>query len=907
MSSIPSIEAILLQVHQSLGGSSYHTKPKDNFAAGQGRLSKHKKMGQEILEAIFAALDMDPTARLDSLGGLEEFGSAYKYLEVNTWTFAADQRQVLWDLLGYFYVPGIARRAAFWSLPEALDKGMPGGRFWYLPEIREVKGETSLYLPVAQVVDWLLDLLGMPLEEFVGKRSLSFGDTEEQASERLVRTLYNWRRDTTPNPGSFQEYFPDDMKVAFLGTFSLDSAHSPAEQFAAALVFVKDRKLSADQLRQEIPMTADGRLEATLAGAADTDEQAAFVTMLAERYAAPSPHTIRQRLLFARMVQGGYIRLLDVLCPRVGRLCANAKQNKVLQLFAMYKQVYNLTIDAWRHCRDQGETAENAWFEAHLPRWLAGLYLSILPSQRETGNAALAQLLTRRFCEMKPGAELEDHVEPDAESVALIIKRNAERMKAMREELRAESQLVERLRTASPWRALQNQSSYWVISQIAQREDISPRAKELSIQRLRELASTPAEVVQAIILELDRDLNGDRTQHPRDARSRVETLLNEAEASPGYDLWKAPILQYKAKHLLACNDFDGAASLYRDALAAGRERAYGPLRGEVGRDLLALMVANQKLIPGNHETYYREMLAGGIVEGSEIPSIEDTARWAAEYFWDTLYKPYANVERKKPLAADETAESIGMLIADDQEGIRNWIQRNRNKFNSPLHSVTGDSLLMHWIKGRTHFVRSMPMMRQMLPSDLRGEQQRFEVMLEHWREAVALLAQEAPKQLNIADFKGQTPLMQVTEDGDVKLVTTFLKAGADPNMQDYQGRTALHSAVKSRVPSCVDAILDHPCDTNKVTEDGQSALHTAVRFGNVHAVKRLLNAAPVLSWKRDHWGVTPLELAERFLEEPQSLEVLDDHLKQIGRRSASKRELEEIVSVLEQATPVSRV
>src|SRR5690606_37022867 len=134
--------------------------------------------------------------------------------------------------------------------------------------------------------------------------------------------------------------------------------------------------------------------------------------------------------------------------------------------------------------------------------------------------------------------------------------------------------------------------------------------------------------VQAILFELNAYLNGDHQQRPKYNSKQDHPLLEEAEARDDYEQRKAAILQYKNKHLLACNDFEGAGKLFREALDAGLERNCGPLRGEVARDCLAVAVANQRLVPENHEKYYREMLAGGMVESSEIPSIEDTARWA---------------------------------------------------------------------------------------------------------------------------------------------------------------------------------------------------------------------------------------------------------------------------------------
>ena len=193
----------------------------------------------------------------------------------------------------------------------------------------------------------------------------------------------------------------------------------------------------------------------------------------------------------------------------------------------------------------------------------------------------------------------------------------------------------------------------------------------------------------------------------------------------------------------------------------------------------------------------------------------------------------------------------------------------------------------------------------MTPGELQGELQRFATMLEHWHQAIGLLAQKAPKQLNIADFKKQTPLMLMAEAGDTELVRIMLQAGAHPEMQDWQAMTALHSTIKSRVDSCVDALLDHPCRLDNLTGDGQSPLHTAAWTGNLHATQRLLQLAPELAWKRNSQGMTPLERVEYLIENPQALQMLTEELRHNGRRCASKRELEEIVSLLEQVAPVA--
>lgn len=86
-----------------------------------------------------------------------------------------------------------------------------------------------------------------------------------------------------------------------------------------------------------------------------------------------------------------------------------------------------------------------------------------------------------------------------------------------------------------------------------------------------------------------------------------------------------------------------------------------------------MAVANQRLIPENHEKYYREMLTGGAIQDGDVPNIEDTARWASDYFWATLYTPYADVERIAPLMRERVEESLRLLMTDDANGLRQWM------------------------------------------------------------------------------------------------------------------------------------------------------------------------------------------------------------------------------------------
>jgi ankyrin repeat protein len=249
-------------------------------------------------------------------------------------------------------------------------------------------------------------------------------------------------------------------------------------------------------------------------------------------------------------------------------------------------------------------------------------------------------------------------------------------------------------------------------------------------------------------------------------------------------------------------------------------------------------------------------------------------------------------------------ELMPLLFSGDQGGLQDWIKSNRQMLKSSLPDVDGNSVLMGLIKMHSHAQQRFPLMRQMIPTELQGEARQFEIMLGHWRQFLGQLSKESPKQLNMPDLKGQTPLMLMAEAGDTELVRIMLQAGADPEMQDWKGMTALHSACKSRVDGCVDALLDHPCKLDKLTNEGRSPLHTASWTGNVHAVNRLMTLAPGLVWERDSFGKTPLELAEFYFEHPDALKSLAEQRARDGKRCASKQELEAIVQLLEQVAPM---
>ena len=899
MATIPSFETLLLEIHQSLDLVPYSSKVKDKFANLGMRNKNHQEMAADVCGAILKSLDMDAAACRDAILGMSEWEGYHKAVELNTWTADADQRQVVWHLLGYCYVPTLARRIAFWNLDGAFDKGMPGGAFWFLPHVNVITG--TMELPVPHVVDWLIDLLDCSIGKAgIGAESPGDGTTDRDS---IVRNLHNWKNTSIPRVTSINEYFSDDAKLVFKGVFELAEDLAEQVKFEAALAFVQSRNLSADELRDQIPMTQPGRLEAIMDESASDDEKLVFVQALLTRYARPSMAMIRQRLRVARMVQDGYIRLLKFLCPGVQATCTDPSQNKLLQLAGIFGTIYNLTIDAWKNSDTQDE--EDILFESRLPPWdKADIFLSILPSIKNEGHLPVADLLTRRFAKLAEGDALEDLVALDMDTATTLIASKCRRIKEEYEENIRLQRLLERVRTASPWRTLQGEASYAVVSHVAKSTSLPLKTRLLAIQRLRELAATPAEMVGASVLELGELLNYCHSSKSNDMQQRVEALLAGAEASAGYATWKAPLLQYRAKHLLAQNAFDDAAKLMRAALDACDDGNFGTLRGEIARDAFAIEVANLGLIPNNHEKYHRNMLAYGMFP-DQVTSLEDTAIGVSDYFWDKLYQPYPGTERVQPLAKNQSQafiqEALPIIIEGRWDALKVWMKHHAKTFRQgTIREVRSNSVLMAWLKIQGGLAKQLPKLRAAASSDLLGEISKVEKLVDHWRHAIHLLAEAWPKQVNIADFKGQTPLMMVADTSDEQLMLAFLTAGADVNAQDYLGRTALHAAVTARSKNCVSMLLTHQADTSRVTYDeANTALHTAARMGYADIASLVIEHQAHLAAKENSFHQTPLELAKKILIDlPGFRNMMATHYR---RSIGSKQDFDQIIALLTNA------
>lgn len=895
MAHIPSLEETLTQVRKSFG---LKRNPQESgFAKFELSIQGSVSIAHEIIKGILKALGIDEHACVDLLGNVDEWATFNKGLELNVWTGKASQQQVVWHMLAYVYVPVLARRLAFWvihnlehQLP-SIDTGMSGGSFWFLPAVNQEAG--TIEMPIKQVLNWLIDISGESSIDAL------LAPSTDANIDSHIRTLHNWLEGTLPKSSEMiDEIFSDNLVFETKGTFHLQQVWTLDERFNAAMRFAQSKGLfSALMLHAEIPMSIE-RISTLYGSEVIDSDKDDFVKQIAARYAKPSSAIIRQRLKVARLVQDGYFRLNEYLNPGVDDRCIDPEKNKLLQLLGLFQTIYNLTIKAFEihpHSIEQ----QDVWFEQNLAPWdKADLLMAITPSIKNSACLLLAERFTRKFMLLTPEAPLENLVPWNLEVTGNIIKNRLGLVKQQHDEDTRLIKLRERIRVASPWRALLEEESFWVLSQLAF-QNLSSKLFGMVLKRMRELAETDGQTVHVNLIEIEGILHAESKYRAHGAKETVQRLIAESENSFGFEEWKAPLLRMRAKHRLFQNDFSGAISDFKLALEACKERGFGGLRGEVARDGFATELMVYGFVPENQEVYYRNWIA--FAEFSEgVPAYEDAAVLCEELFWESLYQPYSDIDPEfgLPVSPHKSAikETTKLIFDADWDGLSVWLNKNAKKYrNRRIKEARRNSLLLAWLK-LLHSQEVMFSTLKHLPTSLQNQLGSFSEVIQNYRQSIVILIKAWPEQAKISDFKGQTPLILVADNGDEEL-TKQLIPFSDINAQDYLGRTALHAAVTSNSKACVSAILDcEDLDVTRVTKEGNTALHMSVRFGLPEVAGLMLKDFPGLRYQENLSKETPQSMALNIYKNFNSWK---DFMHLQSRHIGTKEDLEQIIAMFE--------
>lgn len=871
MAAFPTFESVLIKISNAVGASKNLTsKSKTKFKNTEMNIDNMFDTWKKVLDSIFDALELDKAERDDLVANIEHDYYIHKAIETNVFTFKASAQKIIWQYLARVLIPALARHTVFWQIESKIDEGMPGGRFWYLPFLNPEKQSAQIELPLQQVLNWLLDLIEAPKSNIANNLESELRIYEESGT--ILKNLYNWQSGkVTPEISSIKTTFPDDVLIKFKGCFQ-PSENSCA--FEQSLTFINNKGHNAHTLQHEINISYQD-LVTILSGNCSQKQKIEFVNKIDVRYQQPSTKTIRQRLIVARAIQDGYEQLVKFLTPNTEKFCTDLKQNKVMQLVRIYEATYNHTMQAHLACskiseltrdRKLREQHENKLFTESLPPFLRFDLLLCVATEKFNTVDMVAPRLTDIFSEAERETFLDDIFPINKESMEQVSKNfinYIQYTQTLNENI--ESYGTKLKQNKAPFKLLKCINDFKIVYELAKGDYPNPKVTQLVFVRLKELEKSNDDKIKRAILELNWLLNQDKFD--RKTETQIEELLKLAWSNPEHQYWLPLILKLNAYHCIGQNKLKEAEKLLKKAIDECKGRSFGSLRGKLARDAFALAISNQKLIPTNHETYFRDiMFFGGWEPEGDFSStnIFDVSRQLHEYFWTSLYREYPAYEPLYSASKKDFEAFIKdfMPCIQNNESIKHVLNKHNNLKNKQLKSPQSDSIILLLLKISYEMLAKS--------SVLNGSpyySESIKEMKSIWHNQLSRLREvifEWPKIVDLSDFKQQTPLMIAVHNKDYETAEALLKSGANPNLQDIKGRTALHSACASRTLECVKLLIRYKIDERITSIEGATALHTAVRMGEIKIAELLMNNFPHLLDEKEFNYRTPLMLAEEL-------------------------------------------
>ncbi len=261
-----------------------------------------------------------------------EFLERNEFLRMNT---PVEQRTpeliIRWATL--FAIPFVAYNLIeYLEIHSSVERGMPGGQFWYLPEVAIGEDKKSFVVtewPINKVLGWWEDLLG---EKFYTNAGLLFPKGYD--GDEAKRQVHYWRHDKrTPDQETILRWCKQNWNGKYKGVFKDNAAMPLHERWNLCRGFLVNKGLnhSTTNWVEDLPEEMRAAFkrdkyrgeplelqilrfkEASFAQFFDSPDPIAeglpvaeLIARVAERYAQPSNQQLKARLLMAASFQRAF-------------------------------------------------------------------------------------------------------------------------------------------------------------------------------------------------------------------------------------------------------------------------------------------------------------------------------------------------------------------------------------------------------------------------------------------------------------------------------------------------------------------------------------------------------------------------------------------------------------------------
>ncbi len=920
MTKIPGFEDVLLQLLECADESlAIPTETKRDFKKFSGiGFYFHNNLLKEALTKITEATGLDsmmkkalftkreaPNILAESIPlDLTELASIAKVLPIRVHPHGASEKQIIWELASRVYVPLLAYNFAEYDVRakfgtgNRLDKGMPASEFWYLPVVHE----NRLIMPVQKVMKWWLDLLGVGRGKLAGMISekLRLAKKPEHEVNGVEETLKTWMNASSlPSLRKIREFC--ELELNYNGIFIPDPRLSPDEKYQAAVSFMCEKKLwSEESIKHQflLPLSQVKKIVAD-DNVSDKDKEH-FVRLVAERFAPPDADTLKRRLLIARMVQAGYLKLakkMEVSRPRDAT--DDVKSNLALLLFDFYELLYNLFFEKLQlHARN-----DHAVFREDIQKTLLTRYEYVAPFFADNPKEALPEQLHhvlehRQPDNGEPDAEnlislrnladlgkralqhLPDNCEPDAESVndlcnqsdlkkyLLCLKKEYEQVQAEYVkfertdiEIKKIRELLDRGNFISLEASIQEVSDYEILFNmfyIFNKATLEGyRFRHLIIKRLQSTAGDDARQ-RFTSLELELSWHTD-PQNPckRDnSDKKARELLSELKGFERYgEIYQAYLLLYEGRLLAQLHRFKEAQGCYVKALELMINGSIGPASEPVIYEGMAISA-----YLGRHfERFWKQSVHRGFIYNKELEKMIASIGWEQpsesiinaafegcrlddkvrieESFWSFFPYPYKNAEAiKRPAQNDELISEAVMLVMGGR--LADFEKLIKRRFGKKPNKQTGNP-------------RADSLLTQLIKL----------LASPQLEEGIRQILPNYPRMRNSGLIVPRKAIYEKHQEDCKKAIRILLeKTAMDVNFQDFKGQCVLHLASDAGETDLVIRLLEKGADIELADFIGRTPLMGAVLSRRKEMAKLLIYRGADIH-KKTVAGNTPLHLA----------------------------------------------